>query len=247
MAEISCSSKEMREGSGVLSLDRADAVIEVSEWVEVPKKNLSVENSTNVAPNISTETGAQNSSEDSNGNTNDGGNSNTSNSTVEADVVIEKKLKKRTFRIPLKIVEKTVGPAMSPSKESLAEAKRKLEELDKKDAERRRTAELKNNLEGYIYGTKEKFETSEEFEKISTSEERQSFIGKLDEVQEWLYTDGEDATASEFQERLEMLKAIGDPIFFRLLWWKRALLFSKKQHRSFPRRPRSRTSRYLRM
>lgn len=45
---------------------------------------------------------------------------------------------------------------MSPSKESLAEAKRKLEELDKKDTERRRTAELKNNLEGYIYATKEK-------------------------------------------------------------------------------------------
>lgn len=27
--------------------------------------------------------------------------------------------------------------------------------------------------------------------------------------------DGEDATASEFQERLDMLKANGDPIFFR--------------------------------
>ncbi|KAM1059679.1 hypothetical protein ACFX15_023731 [Malus domestica] len=203
--------------SGVLSLDRADAFIEVSEWVEVPKKNLTTqENSTNVAPNISTETGAQNTSKESNGNTDDGGNSNSSNSTVETDVVIEKKLKKRTFRIPLKIVEKTVGPAMSPSKESLAEAKRKLGELDKKDAERRRTAELKNTLEGYIYGIKEKFETSKEYEKVSTSEERQSFIGKLDEVQEWLYTDGEDATASEFQERLDVLKAIGDPIFFRL-------------------------------
>ena len=34
-------------------------------------------------------------------------------------------------------------------------AKRKLEALDKKDAERR-TAELKNNLEEYIYATKEK-------------------------------------------------------------------------------------------
>jgi hypoxia up-regulated 1 len=45
---------------------------------------------------------------------------------------------------------------MPPSKEYLAEAKRKLEELNKKDAERRRTAELKNNLEGYIYSTKEK-------------------------------------------------------------------------------------------
>ena len=45
---------------------------------------------------------------------------------------------------------------MSLPKESLAEAKRKLEALDKKDAERRKTAELKNNLEGYIYNTKEK-------------------------------------------------------------------------------------------
>lgn len=45
---------------------------------------------------------------------------------------------------------------MPLSKESLAEAKRKLEILDKKDAERKRTAELKNDLEGYIYSTKDK-------------------------------------------------------------------------------------------
>jgi hypoxia up-regulated 1 len=51
-----------------------------------------------------------------------------------------------------------MGPGMSLSKESLAEARQKLEALDKKDAERRRTAELKNNLEGYIYATKEKVE-----------------------------------------------------------------------------------------
>lgn len=35
-------------------------------------------------------------------------------------------------------------------------------------------------------------------------------------MQEWLYMDGEDGTATEFQERLNSLKAIGDPIFFRL-------------------------------
>lgn len=29
--------------------------------------------------------------------------------------------------------------------------------------------------------------------------------------------DGEDASATEFQERLDMLKAIGDPIFFRYI------------------------------
>ena len=45
---------------------------------------------------------------------------------------------------------------MSLAKDFLADAKGKLEALDKKDAERKRTAELKNNLEGYIYTTKEK-------------------------------------------------------------------------------------------
>ncbi|KAM7499895.1 hypothetical protein LguiA_024309 [Lonicera macranthoides] len=205
--------------SGIVSLDRADAVIEISEWVEVPKKILTVENSTLASPNLTVEEGPKNASEESNNNMHADGGVNPSNpsennqSTI--DLGTEKKLKKRTFRVPLKITEKTVGAGMSLSKESIAESKHKLEALDKKDAERRKTAELKNNLEGYIYATREKLESSEELEKISSSQERESFIKKLEEVQEWLYTDGEDASAAEFQERLDSLKAIGDPIFFR--------------------------------
>ncbi|KAL2458282.1 Heat shock 70 kDa protein 17 [Forsythia ovata] len=204
--------------SGVFSLDRADAVVEITEWVEVPRKNLTADNSTSASAN-STEAGLDNASEESSdkleGNdsmTNTSVSSATDSATV--DLGTEKKLKKRTFRLPLKISEKTAGPGMPLPKESFAEAKRKLEALDKKDAERRRTAELKNNLEEYIYSTKEKLE-SEEFEKISSDQERQSFNEKLNEVQEWLYTDGEDASANEFLERLNTLKAIGDPIFFR--------------------------------
>ena len=45
---------------------------------------------------------------------------------------------------------------MSLSNDTLTDAKSRLETLDQKDAERKRTAELKNNLEGYIYTTKEK-------------------------------------------------------------------------------------------
>ncbi|XVF82598.1 hypothetical protein PTKIN_Ptkin16aG0062300 [Pterospermum kingtungense] len=206
--------------SGILSLDQADAVIQISEWVEVPKKNLIVENTTSASPNVSVDVGTKNTSDESNNNLDsDGGITNASNSSIEEpstlDLGTEKKLKKRTFKIPLKIVEKTVGPGMSLSKESFSDAKSKLEALDKKDAERRRTAELKNNLEEYIYATKEKLEISEDFEKVSSIDERQSVIKKLDEVQEWLYTDGEDATATEFQERLNMLKSSADPIFFR--------------------------------
>ncbi|KAK2442542.1 heat shock protein 70 (Hsp 70) family protein [Trifolium repens] len=206
--------------SGILSLDRADAVIEITEWVEVPRKNLTVDNST-ISSNVSDASSAtDNSEENSEGVQSDSGISKASNTSAEeqaaAEPATERKLKKRTFRVPLKIVEKLTGPGMSLSKDFLAEAKTKLQALDKKDAERKRTAEFKNNLEGYIYTTKEKIETLEEFEKISTNEERQSFVGKLDEVQDWLYTDGEDANATEFEERLDQLKAVGDPIFFRL-------------------------------
>jgi hypoxia up-regulated 1 len=53
-------------------------------------------------------------------------------------------------------VEKTTGAGMILSKELYFEAKNRLEALNKKDAERRKTAELKNNLESYIYSMKEK-------------------------------------------------------------------------------------------
>ncbi|KAL3821603.1 hypothetical protein ACJIZ3_007508 [Penstemon smallii] len=204
--------------SGIFSLDRADAVIEITEWVEVPKKNLTMDNSTSASANT-TDADAKNVSEESSDKleTNNGNNDTSESSINDSGTVdpgIEKKLKKRTFRVALKVIEKTTGPGMPLSKEAFAQAKLKLEALDKKDAERRRTAELKNNLEGYIYSTKDKLE-SEEFGKISTNQERQSFIEKLNEVEEWLYTDGEDASATEFEERLDMLKAIGDPIFLR--------------------------------
>lgn len=89
-------------------MDRADAVIEISEWVEVPKKNMTVENSTFASPNISVEASPRNVSEESSENLHaDGGLGNSSDSNVNnqanTDLVTEKKLKKRTFRIPLKV------------------------------------------------------------------------------------------------------------------------------------------------
>ncbi|ERN07661.1 heat shock 70 kDa protein 17 [Amborella trichopoda] len=206
--------------SGVLSLDRADALVEVSEWVEVPVKNLTMENATVSTPNVSleVETGSQNSSEGVKENLSTEGINNASNTEgpSNTEAVMEKKLKKRTFRVPLKVIDRTSGPGASLSNEHLSEATGGLAALDKKDADRKRTAELKNNLEGYIYATKEKLDATADIEKISTEQERLSFKEKLDEVQEWLYTDGEDAPANEFQERLDSLKSIGGPIFFRL-------------------------------
>lgn len=77
------------------------------EWVEVPKKNLTIENST-ISSNLSNEAGATNSSEESNENLQtDSGTSKTSDISTEdgaaTEPATEKKLKKRTFRVPLKV------------------------------------------------------------------------------------------------------------------------------------------------
>lgn len=89
-------------------MDRADAVIEISEWVEVPRKNLTVDNSTSESPNISVEANPKNESEEKNDNLYaDSGLGNTSDFKVDnqsnTDLGTEKKLKKRTFRVPLKV------------------------------------------------------------------------------------------------------------------------------------------------
>lgn len=90
-------------------MDRADAVIEISEWVEVPRKNLTVDDSTSTAANVSVESSPKNTTEDSDEKLDvEGASSDSSNSTEDnsstAELGVEKKLKKRTFRIPLKVI-----------------------------------------------------------------------------------------------------------------------------------------------
>lgn len=211
--------------SGVISLDRAEAVIEVSEWVEVPKNIKTVEsnasNALNATGNLNLSTEGSPADVKEYKQESQNADNETNSSDINGEVIdnvrveTEKVLKKKTFKVPLKIVEKQIAPGIL-SKEMLFEVKTRLEELDKKDRERRRTAELKNSLEEYIYSTREKLEDNEEIMKISSMDELRLFGEKLSEAQDWLYTDGEDASANEFKERLDSLKAIGDPIFFRL-------------------------------
>lgn len=67
-----------------------------------------MENSTTLTPNVSIEASPQNSSDASKDNLNtEGGINNTVKPSIEekttADIATEKKLKKRTFRVPLKV------------------------------------------------------------------------------------------------------------------------------------------------
>jgi hypoxia up-regulated 1 len=91
--------------SGIISLDRAEAVIEITEWVDVPKKILTLESNT-TNQNSSSETGATNGTTDTKENLSSGSDTNSSTTIDESnaqETVTEKVLKKRTFRVPLKV------------------------------------------------------------------------------------------------------------------------------------------------
>ena len=91
--------------SGIVSLDRAEAVIEITEWVDVPKKILTLE-SNNTNQNSPSEAGAANSTPDSKDNLNSDSDNNSSTPIDEGnaqETITEKVLKKRTFRVPLKV------------------------------------------------------------------------------------------------------------------------------------------------
>lgn len=76
------------------------------------------------------------------------------------------------------------------------------------------TEYAKNSLEEYVYDARGKLE--DRWADFVTDDVKEKFMKALNDNEEWLYTEeGEDATKSQYKERLEALKLIGDPIAHR--------------------------------
>lgn len=91
----------------------------------------------------------------------------------------------------------------------------RLIELNKQDQQRLRRAEVKNELESYVYATLD-FLDNEATQAVSTSEERESFATALQEAGDWLYDDGFDASLEEYEEKLNGLVEVGNAILLRV-------------------------------
>ncbi|RUP51485.1 hypothetical protein BC936DRAFT_147947 [Jimgerdemannia flammicorona] len=72
------------------------------------------------------------------------------------------------------------------------------------------TEERKNALEEYVYDTRSKMEL--QFTEFVDSATRKSFVAQLNEAEDWLYGDGEDALKSAYVIKLDELKKVGVPI-----------------------------------
>jgi len=76
----------------------------------------------------------------------------------------------------------------------------------------RETADMRNDLESYIYSMRDKIMSESQLGSYGTQAEKDAFDKKQMEVDNWLYEDGFDATKSVYAAKLAELKAIGGPI-----------------------------------
>lgn len=192
--------------SGIATLDRAEAVLERMEMVNItvllPANETGNSTNATVAPSKG---GVQ----DANAST--AGNDTTT--PAPATKVVQRE-RKRVTRVPL-----TVGGAgytfpglTADQMQVLSDRMAILAASDKVKAE---AAGAKNALESYILSTRGAMNDDEGVAAVTTEAQRAAFVKQLDSAEEWLYEGGEDAAAEKHRDRLNALKVTGDPITFR--------------------------------
>ncbi|KAL6495893.1 hypothetical protein OROGR_030456 [Orobanche gracilis] len=72
------------------------------------------------------------------------------------------------------------------------------------------TKDKKNAVEAYVYEMRNKL--NDKYHDFVTGSEKEQLISTLQEVEDWLYEDGEDESKGVYTAKLEDLKKQGDPI-----------------------------------
>ena len=88
-------------------------------------------------------------------------------------------------------------------------------QMENNDRVVRETADMRNELESYIYDMRDKLSADPGLSTYFTQGEMDAFTSKLQEVENWLYEDGFDATKSVYAEKLSILRKLGGPGEYR--------------------------------
>ncbi|KAI9143715.1 Hsp70 protein-domain-containing protein [Paraphysoderma sedebokerense] len=152
----------------------------------------------------------------------------TTNSTVNAtetapasadanstDAKTEKKKEEIESRVvPLKMVVEFLGlaPMTDDQKKQAVE---RFANLDEEDRKRQAHSAARNNLESYIYSSKELL-YDDLIESVTNETERETLSTKLEAMSEWLFDEGDSAETKEYIDRLDQLKELRTSIDFRV-------------------------------
>ncbi|XP_074270106.1 heat shock 70 kDa protein 16-like [Silene latifolia] len=96
------------------------------------------------------------------------------------------------------------------AEEDLVDAQEKEDELAHQDLKVEQAKEKKNSLESYVYDMRNKILS--DYQAFATDSEKKGISDNLQQIEDWLYEDGEDESADVYAEILQNLKKIVDPI-----------------------------------
>ncbi|KAL8970353.1 MAG: hypothetical protein Q9197_003848 [Variospora fuerteventurae] len=96
------------------------------------------------------------------------------------------------------------------SKEAAAEKENQMFMEDKLVAD---TEDKKNELESYIYELRGKID--EQYAEFASDQEKTDLKAKLEQAEDWLYEDGEDATKNVYIAKMEEIRSVAGPIVQR--------------------------------
>ncbi|KAJ1796257.1 adenyl-nucleotide exchange factor sse1 [Coemansia sp. RSA 2399] len=116
-----------------------------------------------------------------------------------------------------KLVKKAELPVFQASQcldsSTITEFSKREREMHAADDLVNATEIAKNSLEEYIYDIRGKVEG--DCAQFVEPGEKSEFLAKLTEAEDWLYDEGDDTTKDAYSEKLDSLKAKGDPIIER--------------------------------
>jgi len=138
---------------------------------------------------------------------------NATNSTPMVKVAVEKE-RKRLHYVTLKVAKEVAGPILPVTADIITAAIARNTELLRQEQVRRTNAEAKNGLESFIIDTRDKL-SDEAMEAVSTEEEREVLRARFDELEEWLYEDGQGLDAKAYHAKTKELNGQTAPIFLR--------------------------------
>ncbi|KAK1362947.1 Heat shock 70 kDa protein 14 [Heracleum sosnowskyi] len=199
---------------GVVSIESATLLEE--EEVEIPVVKESTKMDTDEAPSAAAPSSATendvNMEEAKNG-----ADAPASANGAQGDIPVQMETDSKV-EVPKKKVKKTditvtelVYGGMLPA--DVQKAVEKEFEMALQDRVMEETKDKKNAVEAYVYDMRNKLH--DKYHDFVTDSEREEFITILQQVEDWLYEDGEDETKGVYVTKLEELKKRGDPVELR--------------------------------
>ncbi|XP_077287191.1 heat shock protein 70Cb isoform X2 [Arctopsyche grandis] len=123
------------------------------------------------------------------------------------------KNKKQSIKVELTVKAQSCGYTAQELNE-LLERELTMETGDRKEKER---ADSRNALEEYVYELRNAISDDGHLHRYTSPSEKTGFLRLLDDTENWLYEDGENCDKQVYNDKLNELRNLGDPIKTRCM------------------------------